>query len=96
MKIETSEYCTVGHPDRMCDYIASYILDRYLERDRDARVALEVQFKDCFVTVSGEVTSCIRFSNAEIAAFVREAVKKIGYTDTYRDKWGESAATGLR
>ena len=89
MKIETSEYCTVGHPDRMCDYIASYILDRYLERDRDARVALEVQFKDCFVTVSGEVTSCIRFTNAEIAAFVREAVKKIGYTDTYRDKWGE-------
>ena len=89
MKVETSEYCTVGHPDRMCDYIASYILDRYLERDPDARVALEVQFKDCFVTVSGEVTSCIRFTNGEIAQFVREAVKKIGYTDEYRDEWGE-------
>lgn len=92
MKIETSEYCTVGHPDRMCDYIAAYILDRYLERDPDARVALEVQFKDCFVTVSGEVTSSCAFTNREIADFVRDAVKEIGYTDEYRDQWGEENA----
>ena len=41
--IQTSEYCAVGHPDRTCDYVASYILDRHLERDPYARVALEVQ-----------------------------------------------------
>ena len=29
--IKTSEYCALGHPDRTCDYIESYILDRYLE-----------------------------------------------------------------
>ena len=56
MKVQTSEYCAVGHPDRTCDFIVAYILDRYLERDRNARVALEAQLKDCFCTLSGEVT----------------------------------------
>ena len=46
--ISTSEYCAVGHPDRTCDYIASHLLDKYLEHDRSARVALEVQLKDNF------------------------------------------------
>ena len=86
--IQASEYCGVGHPDRTCDYIASYILDRHLERDRNARVALEVQLKDAFCTVSGEVTSSAGFTDAEIARFCREAVEKIGYTREYRDLWG--------
>ena len=87
--IRTSEYCAVGHPDRTCDYIASYILDRYLERDPNARVALEVQLKDCFCTLSGEVTSAYRFTNAELAEFCREAIRRVGYTDDYLAKWGE-------
>ena len=86
--IRTSEYCAVGHPDRTCDYIASYILDRYLERDPNARVALEVQLKDCFCTLSGEVTSAYRFTNAELAEFCREAIRRVGYTDDYLAKWG--------
>ncbi len=95
MNVQTSEYCAVGHPDRVCDYIASYLLDRYLEHDRTARVALEVQLKDTFCTVSGEVTSSWRFTEGEIAELVREAIRKVGYTDEYRDKWGrENAISG--
>ena len=56
-RIQTSEYCTVGHPDRTCDFIASYILDKYLEADRRSRVALEVQLKERYCTISGEITS---------------------------------------
>ena len=87
-KIQSSEYCTVGHPDRTCDYIASYILDKYLSSDRTSRVALEVQLKDEFCTISGEVTSSARFGTDEIAAFAREAVEKIGYTPEYQAKYG--------
>ena len=87
-KIQSSEYCTVGHPDRTCDYIASYILDRYMEADRNSRVALEVQLKDEFCTISGEVTSDVRLGTGEIAAFAREAVEKIGYTPEYQAKFG--------
>ena len=86
--IQSSEYCTVGHPDRTCDYIASYLLDRHLERDRNSRVALEVQLKDNFCTVSGEVASRAAFNYAEIAAFCREALEEIGYTLEYQSKYG--------
>ena len=87
--IHTSEYCAVGHPDRTCDYVASFILDRYLERDPYARVALEVQLKDCFCTLSGEVTSRYRFTGSELAELCREAIRRIGYTDEYLARWGE-------
>ena len=87
--IQTSEYCAVGHPDRTCDYVASYILDRHLERDPYARVALEVQLKDCFCTLSGEITSRYRFTGSELAEFCREAIRRIGYTDEYLAQWGE-------
>ena len=87
--IQTSEYCAVGHPDRTCDYVASYILDRHLERDPYAMVALEVQLKDCFCTLSGEITSRYRFTGSELAEFCREAIRRIGYTDEYLAQWGE-------
>ena len=93
--ISTSEYCAVGHPDRTCDFIASYLLDKYLEHDRTARVALEVQLKDNFCTVAGEVSANWRFTESEIAELVREAIRKVGYTDKYRAKWGhENAISG--
>ena len=91
MRVQTSEYCAVGHPDRTCDFVASYILDRYLERDPFARVALEVQLKDAHATVSGEITARCKLTDREIADFVREAVKEIGYTDEYRDRFGEGS-----
>ncbi len=89
-KIQTSEYCTVGHPDRTCDFIASYILDRYLEADRRSRVALEVQLKERYCTISGEVTSNAPFSEEDIADFAREAIEGIGYTDEYQERFGDS------
>ena len=74
MKIQTSEYCAVGHPDRTCDFIVAYILDRYLEADKNARVALEVQLKDHYCTLSGEVSSSCRFADSELASFAGGAL----------------------
>lgn len=90
--IKTSEYCAVGHPDRTCDYIASYILDRYLTNDPTSRVALEVQLKDHFATVSGEVTSAIHFTDKQLADFVREAIRRIGYDASYQEMFGKDNA----
>lgn len=85
----TSEYVTLGHPDRTCDFISSYILDRYLERDPKTRYAVEVQMKDNYVTLGGEVTSRARFGKRERADFVRQAVAAVGYTADYAKRWGE-------
>ena len=87
--IHTSEWVSTGHPDKMADFISCYILDRYLEKDPMTRYALEVQIKDNFVSLAGEITSKAEYSGSEIADFVREAVKRIGYTRKYQLLWGE-------
>ena len=38
-KLFTSESVTEGHPDKLCDYISDSILDAYLEKDENSRVA---------------------------------------------------------
>ena len=78
--VQFSEYVSLGHPDKIADYISQYLLDRYIEKDPDTRYAVEVQIKNFKVTLGGEVSSKHQFSNSEIAGYVREAVNDIGYT----------------
>ena len=41
----TSESVSEGHPDKMADQISDAILDAYLSKDPDARVAVETLAK---------------------------------------------------
>ena len=91
--VQTSEYVAIGHPDATSDGIVSYLTDRYLERDQMSKVALECQFKDKFITVSGEVTSKAGYSDDEIKSFISEAVNKIGYTKSYQGKFGKDCVS---
>lgn len=84
----TSEWVAPGHPDKVADNIVSYLLDRYIEKDRDVRFALECQIKDNYVTLGGEVTSKCEMSQDEIARHVRDAVCAVGYTPEYVKRWG--------
>ena len=86
--IKFSEYVSLGHPDKIADYISQYLLDRYIEQDPDTRYAVEVQIKGFKVTLGGEVSSRHQFSDNEIARYVRDAVNDIGYTREYMDRWG--------
>ena len=43
---KTSEWVSLGHPDKTSDAIACFILDRFLEKDPMTRYALEVMIKD--------------------------------------------------
>lgn len=87
----SSEFVSQGHPDRMCDSIASYILDRYLEHDPKTRFALEVQMKDNICNLAGEVTSTWTPFDDTIAEMVRDAIRKVGYTSEYASKWPDGA-----
>ncbi|MCD8282199.1 MAG: methionine adenosyltransferase domain-containing protein [Prevotella sp.] len=86
--IKFSEYVSLGHPDKTADYISQYILDRYIENDPAARYAVEVQIKDHYVTLAGEVTSKQKFTDKQLTEFVHEAVNRIGYTAEYQSRWG--------
>ena len=86
--LQTSEWVSLGHPDKVADYISSYLLDRHLERDPDTRFAVEVQIKNEYVTLGGEITSRAEFTPNEIAEMVRVALRQIGYTRHYQEQWG--------
>ena len=86
---KTSEWVSLGHPDKMADFISCYLLDRYLEQDPMTRYALEVMIKDNIVTLGGEITSKAQYSPEDIAAFVRIAVNQVGYTKAYQRFWGK-------
>lgn len=53
----TAESVSPGHPDKLCDQISDAILDAYLEKDPNARVAVEAVGGHGKVFVVGEVTS---------------------------------------
>ena len=56
-KYVTCESVFRGHPDKLCDQISDAILDEYLLKDKDSRVAIECSIKDNLVIIFGEVTS---------------------------------------
>jgi S-adenosylmethionine synthetase len=84
MKI--SEYVSIGHPDKVADYISEYILDRLIEQDPKTRYALEVQVKDNYVTLGGEITTNAK---THYKRWVKEAIRDIGYTHKYAKIWGK-------
>ena len=53
----TSESVSEGHPDKVSDQVSDAILDLYLEKDPNARVAVETLVKTGMAVVAGEVTS---------------------------------------
>ncbi|MBP7006750.1 MAG: methionine adenosyltransferase domain-containing protein [Candidatus Pacebacteria bacterium] len=55
--IKTAEFVSPKHPDKICDFIADSILDAYLEKDINSRVAVEVMGGHNLVTINGEVRS---------------------------------------
>lgn len=86
---KTAEAVSLGHPDKTCDYISSYILDRMIEQDKNVRYAVEVMIKDNTVVFGGEVSGHIKLKNLE--GYVKEALAEIGYTKEYSSCWKGNA-----
>ena len=76
----TSESVTEGHPDKLCDQISDAVLDAFLSRDPDARVACETATTTGTIWVFGEVTTTAEY--VDIETIVRQVVREIGYTSS--------------
>ncbi|PHS25169.1 MAG: methionine adenosyltransferase [Robiginitomaculum sp.] len=77
--IFTSESVSEGHPDKVCDRISDTVVDMFLEKDPQARVACETLTTTNRIVLAGEVRCCAKIDNDEIEAAVRAAVRDIGY-----------------
>ena len=79
-KYVTCESVFRGHPDKLCDQIADAILDEYLLKDKNSRVAIECSIKDNLVFVFGEVTSKAHVNVEKVA---KRVLRDIGYFDNF-------------
>lgn len=77
-KTYTVESVTSGHPDKICDQISDAILDAYLEKDPQSRVAVESFGSHGLLVIGGEITSQ---GEVEVADIARNLYRDIGYTD---------------
>ncbi len=87
--LKTAEYVSIGHPDKIADYISSYLLDRLIEQDSSLKYAVEVMIKDNTVVLGGEVSGYIKID--DISLLVKEALRSIGYDERYALIWKEKA-----
>jgi S-adenosylmethionine synthetase len=86
----SSESVSEGHPDKCADRISDRILDTFLTRDLNARVACETLLADQHVVVAGEFKTKRREDfeavRAEAEDIVRSVLAETGY---------KSAETGI-
>jgi len=83
----TSESVSEGHPDKVSDQISDAIVDLFLSKDPEARIACETLTTTQLVVLAGEIRCKGVYENGqwapgaqeEIEATVRETVKRIGY-----------------
>ena len=88
--IFTSESVSEGHPDKVADQISDTIVDLFLSKDPEARIACETLTTTNLVVLAGEIRCKGVYENgawadgalAEIEAAVRATVKRIGYEQT--------------
>ena len=83
----TSESVSEGHPDKVADQISDAIVDLFLSKDPQARIACETLTTTQLVVLAGEIRCKGVYENGawapgaqeEIEATVRETVRRIGY-----------------
>ena len=85
--IFTSESVSEGHPDKVADQISDAVVDLFLSKDPEARIACETLTTTQLVVLAGEIRcrgvyetgQWATGAEEEIERTVRETVKRIGY-----------------
>lgn len=75
----TSESVSEGHPDKVCDRVSDAVVDTFLARDPEARVAVETLATTNRIVLAGEVRGPADVTPALLEEVARAAVKDIGY-----------------
>ena len=74
----TSESVSEGHPDKVCDRISDMVVDLYLSKNPESRVACETLTTTNKVVLAGE-TRGPEIGKEDLVQKVRNCIKEIGY-----------------
>ena len=74
----TSESVSEGHPDKVCDRISDMVVDLYLSKNPESRVACETLTTTNKVVLAGE-TRGPEIDKEDLVQKVRNCIKEIGY-----------------
>jgi S-adenosylmethionine synthetase len=75
----TSESVSEGHPDKVCDRISDAVVDTFLARDPQSRVAVETLATTNRIVLAGEVRGPEAVTADLLEEVARSAVREIGY-----------------
>lgn len=81
-RLFTPEAVSFGHPDKIADQISDTILDLYLAKDPESRVAVETLVTENRVVIAGEITSKAAITRETIDDGVRKLINAIGYNSS--------------
>jgi S-adenosylmethionine synthetase len=74
----TSESVSEGHPDKVCDQISDSLVDAYLAKDNQSRLAIETFATTNRVIIGGEIRAP-EISKNDVENIIRQTIKEIGY-----------------
>ncbi|MBP3059471.1 methionine adenosyltransferase [Texas Phoenix palm phytoplasma] len=75
----STESVTKGHPDKIADQISDALLDYFLKKDPEAKIAIETLVTKKTVMVLGEIKTNFDINQEKINSIIRKTVKTIGY-----------------
>lgn len=88
---KSSEWVSVGHPDRCADYIAASIINEIYKKDgKDAHAAIEVALFDNKVIIGGEAKTTLDLTPKGLEKIIFNCLDKIGYNQTLRKKFSKN------
>ena len=84
----SSEYTSLGHPDRTCDTIAANLINRIQHKDKEnSHAAIEVFASDDTIVFGGEVKTTLKLNKKLLKDVVRESFRACGYLPDKRTRF---------
>lgn len=84
----SSEYTSLGHPDRTCDTIAANLINRIQHKDKEnSHAAIEVFASDDTIIFGGEAKTTLKLNKKLLKGVVRESFRACGYRQDKRKRF---------
>lgn len=86
--LSSSEWVSLGHPDRLSDLIAAIIINDIQHKDGySSHAAVEVFITHTHVVISGEVRTTLDINDDYLKKVVADAYRRAGYLPEMRKYW---------